>query len=334
MDTQADGGYPAEIPFEFRGQEFEYFKIWIVNLFLTIITIGIYGPWAKVRNLKYMYNNCYLDGQNFDFDAEPLNILLGRAIALGIFLLLTGVSQVYPVWGGAVFLLVALFCFPWLLVKSLRFRARYSSHRNIRFSFGGTYIQALLVFIVFPLLGMLTLGLLMPYSLYRLRKFRTENSQYGTTSFEFDATGMDYFWTLLKIIGVAILIVIGAGIVSALQPIAGTLVLLLAYPFLYALFEAQVGNLEFNSTLLGLNNFESNLDARELMVIYVVNAIGIVLTLGLFLPAAKVRVARYRASRLQFIAAESLDYFVGKEAEEVSALGEEMGEFMDFDLGI
>ncbi|WP_373776122.1 DUF898 family protein, partial [Neisseria dentiae] len=39
--------------FEFHGNAGEYFNIWIVNIFLTIITLGIYGPWAKVRRLRY-----------------------------------------------------------------------------------------------------------------------------------------------------------------------------------------------------------------------------------------------------------------------------------------
>ena len=35
---------------QFNGKGFEYFKIWIVNIFLTIVTLGIYSAWAKVRN--------------------------------------------------------------------------------------------------------------------------------------------------------------------------------------------------------------------------------------------------------------------------------------------
>ena len=34
----------------FTGSGSEYFKIWIVNVLLTIITLGMYYPWAKVRN--------------------------------------------------------------------------------------------------------------------------------------------------------------------------------------------------------------------------------------------------------------------------------------------
>ncbi len=36
-------------PLEFHGSGGEYFRIWIVNLCLTIVTFGIYTAWAKVR---------------------------------------------------------------------------------------------------------------------------------------------------------------------------------------------------------------------------------------------------------------------------------------------
>ena len=46
-----------ELPLEFRATGAEYFRIWIVNLLLTIITLGIYSAWAKVRRLRYFYGS-------------------------------------------------------------------------------------------------------------------------------------------------------------------------------------------------------------------------------------------------------------------------------------
>jgi len=36
-------------PVEFTAGAGEYFRIWIVNLALTIVTLGVYSAWAKVR---------------------------------------------------------------------------------------------------------------------------------------------------------------------------------------------------------------------------------------------------------------------------------------------
>src|SRR4026207_2339411 len=70
------------LPFEFRGNGGEYFRIWIVNLLLTIVTLGIYSAWAKVRRLKYMYRNTQIADSSFDYHGSPVAILKGRLVAL------------------------------------------------------------------------------------------------------------------------------------------------------------------------------------------------------------------------------------------------------------
>jgi uncharacterized membrane protein YjgN (DUF898 family) len=77
----------ASIPSEFRGEGQEYFKIWIVNLSLTIITLGVYSDWAKVRRLQYFYSNVYLSGESFRYLAEPIQILKARLIAVPFFII-------------------------------------------------------------------------------------------------------------------------------------------------------------------------------------------------------------------------------------------------------
>ena len=52
---QEDGSQPLQAcryPLRFTGSGGEYFKIWIVNLLLTIATLGIYSAWAKVRKAR------------------------------------------------------------------------------------------------------------------------------------------------------------------------------------------------------------------------------------------------------------------------------------------
>jgi len=58
--------------FQFTGTSGEYFRIWIANLLLSIVTVGIYSAWAKVRTNRYMYGNTLLDGMPFRYDADPL----------------------------------------------------------------------------------------------------------------------------------------------------------------------------------------------------------------------------------------------------------------------
>ena len=72
-----------EHSFSFHGRSSTYFKIWIVNILLSIFTIGIYSAWAKVRRLRYFYENTTLDGHQFGYHAQPVKILIGRLIVVG-----------------------------------------------------------------------------------------------------------------------------------------------------------------------------------------------------------------------------------------------------------
>jgi hypothetical protein len=67
--------------FIFTGDGGEYFRIWIVNLLLTVLTLGLYSAWAKVRKAKYFRNNTRLDGHVFHFHGRPPAILRGRVLA-------------------------------------------------------------------------------------------------------------------------------------------------------------------------------------------------------------------------------------------------------------
>jgi len=104
-------------PVKFTGSAGEYFKIWIVNLFLTIITFGIYSAWAKVRTRRYFYANTSIDGHPFDYLASPVNILKGHLI-VGLFFLAYMLSgQFYPELAG-VFAVFFYLLFPFLIYRS------------------------------------------------------------------------------------------------------------------------------------------------------------------------------------------------------------------------
>ena len=75
--------------FVFSGDSKAYFKLWAVNLLLTIATVGIYGAWAKVRNRRYIYGNTYLHDASFDYHANPRSILVARLFVVAIYITLS-----------------------------------------------------------------------------------------------------------------------------------------------------------------------------------------------------------------------------------------------------
>ena len=120
----------------FTGTGKEYFNIWIVNLIFSILTLGIYSAWATVRNRKYIYGHTWLDGHNFDFHGNPKSIVVGRMIAISL-LALYLFGAYLNVWIPIIVLGLVLLILPFLIVRSLRFRLRNTSYRNLRFNFVG-----------------------------------------------------------------------------------------------------------------------------------------------------------------------------------------------------
>src|SRR5687767_2893576 len=122
---------------EFTGSAREYFRIWIVNLFFTLISLGVYSAWAKVRKKRYFYGSTRFDGDTFDYFASPKAILKGRIVAVALLLIYAFTSELYPDT-TYVFWLVFAAALPWLLVRALSFNARNSAYRGLRFDFLAT----------------------------------------------------------------------------------------------------------------------------------------------------------------------------------------------------
>ena len=66
--------------------------------------------------------------------------------------------------------------------------------------------------------------------------------------------------------------------------------------------------------------------------IYLSNSLLVVLTLGLFTPWAKVRMARYRANCTSMVISGDLNHFVAAEQTRTSALGQELGDAFDVEF--
>src|SRR5207249_11793048 len=109
---------------EFTGTAAEYFRIWIVNLFFTLATLGIYSAWAKVRKRRYFYGSTRLDGDSFDYFASPKAILNGRIIAVAIFAIYALAGELYP-HSRYAFWAVGVLAFPWLGVLALGLYSSY-----------------------------------------------------------------------------------------------------------------------------------------------------------------------------------------------------------------
>ena len=329
---------PRMSPFTFSGEGREYFGIWIVNILLSILTLGIYSAWAKVRNKQYFYGNTELESARFEYTADPKRILFGRLIAFAFFVVYSILSELSVVTALIAFGMLVAFM-PWAIRQALRFNARYSNYRNVPFRFTGSLSGAFVAFIAWPVLAMLTLGLLTPMMLQRQQHFILDNHHWGTVPFHFSAPVSAYYMMSLKLAGC----LIGGGLllwVLALIGLPGFLVFMLVpalYLVLMALFSVTMANLKFNFTTLRTGRrehaFEAYWDTSSYFQLILVNTLATLFTLGLFTPWAKVRAARYAAEHTEAMVDGSLDDIAAAEQEKTSTIAEGVGDLFDLDVG-
>lgn len=350
--------FPASLPqgslpraeFEFTGSGGEYFRIWIVNLALTIVTLGVYSAWAKVRRLQYFYRNTRVADASFDYHGRPVAILKGRIVAL-VLLFLYNLALEFQSLLALVVAIPVVLILPWLLRQSLRFRLHYSSWRGLRFGFRGNVAGAYGVFMLWPLLSALSLALFAPLWHQRLKRYQHGNSFFGGTPFAFSATPGRFYRiyavalaAMLTLLVLLVALAVGAvmrgsamddaraGVMAGLflVPVLVLGLMLAVGPYLVACIQ----NLVWNSTTLGPHRFECRLRARTLAWIGLTNLLLIVITLGLYMPYAAVRLARYRVSCMTLLPGSALDEFVASEKAGAAALGEELSELLDIDIAL
>ena len=354
--------------FEFRGRTEEYFRIWIVNVLLTIVTAGIYSPWAKVRTKRYFYGNAFLADANFEYHARPLSILLARAVVLLLVVVGGAVAAAYGADADARYSFLLFLLLPWALVRGLSFNARNSSYRGLRFSFARRYGEAYFVLFALPTLllalfwsgveripsGFEAIGFIgvvvffmlitfvafLPYFVFRYYRFKVANHALGRTRFVFAQFPEPYYFALLAptfILAVMLLGLWGAsfdgGAFVFLFVLSPLLLFALSVPraMLFKAFWAGVQT--ENGARIECDISIIGFAGRILMI----NFLASLLSFGLLHPWTQVRKARYIAAHLRLVApSAAIDSLRLGETETIGALGEEWDavEGFDFDVGL
>ena len=334
------GRNPTVRTLHFTGSGSEFFRIWITNLLLTICTLGLYSAWAKVRTINYFYGNTILDGSSFSFVANPIAILKGRIIAFAVFGAYTFFQTVEPV--VSLFIMLAVFpLIPLLVVRSMRFRMQNTEYRGLKFNFTGSVGHAYSLFFGGVILTYISMGILFPWWDCQKKQYLLGNLRYGNKRFEsFPRAGVFY-----KCAGICILMGIGMTFLMILISVAGGLLagdfgfvagilfLYLSMGMLWAYWHVSTTNHVMESTCLPGVFFRSRMKTHDFVALWVVNIILLVLTFGLAVPWVMVRNARYRVNSTTVLA-EDLDSFVQGQIESTSAMGEELGETIDLDIGL
>lgn len=195
----------------FDGQGAEYFRIWVVHTTLTLLTLGAYSAWAKVRKARWFAQHTLLMGDRFDYHGQPWRVLIGRVLAVGLLLLWTWSFDVAD-WLGWLVLAAMLLVGPLLFAGAQRFRLANTSWRGLRFGFDAPPVQVYLVCVpllmlwvydrVLEALGLPTSWLVAasalvllaaPMAHARLKRMQHSHARFGEQAFSFEpATGAFY----------------------------------------------------------------------------------------------------------------------------------------------
>lgn len=305
----------------FTGLVGDYYKIWIVNTALTIITLGVYSAWATVRSRKYFYGHTLIGKDRFEYLGDPKQILKVRVLimllmlALGAYFLpeifRTSDSEDH-LFSLPFILLVVLFLgilgWPLLFILNIRTKARTTRFRNIRFDYNGTYLQALWVKSALPLIGLLSFQLALPAVIWKQNQFFYGKLLYGDKEWKTTFTIREFYFVCF---------------VSFLITIVPSAVIFLAFALLDILLEALrkeevTGYIRFGwalsfsilvsvyipmirSVILkgveieGIAKFTSKMKITQALWVIITNVIALFFSVGFAYPWTAIRYRRFLA---------------------------------------
>ena len=355
---------------QFTGSGSEYFRIWIVNLLLTLLTIGVYSAWAKVRKTRYFWQNTRLDGAVFDYHGPPLAILRGRVIALILLIAYTWGADI-SLTAGYIVAGVLLLVGPWLFMKEQQFKFRNTSYRGLRFGFSGTAgiayrrLFPLLLIWFAPTLLTLAFGfetsiviigglgtlLMWPWMHHALKAYQHSFTSYGDRQFSFEPACVEFYSIYAKglaflipasLVGGVLLSVFGLssskgdeGPSSIYFTLGGVAFALIVYTAVWPYLAARLQQVVWDQTKMPGARFTTNIEALPLFRLVVKNIALTLLTCGLYWPFAAIALARYRIECFSVLAELPLSQIACQvQAPPVGAAGEGAADLFGLDVGL
>lgn len=189
----------------------------IACLFLSVITLGFYIPFAKTRLRKVAWSRTLLDGHRFHFAGNPWVLFRSYLIVLAIYFiggtLLTWIAQFVisllenvmhaEDWGWSytaiAFVIGLATNIIWIVVIAVgsflgvRYLARCTIYRNHHVHMSRAalpyYMKTMLIGFV---LTVITLGIYYPWLSYRLKKIKIESLSYGQHKFKLTLHQAEY----------------------------------------------------------------------------------------------------------------------------------------------
>ena len=150
MQAQPISGAPAQPlapasqpidahPLEFTGSGGEYFRVWIVNVLLSVITLGFYTPWARRRTAQYFYSHTLVADSPLEFTAPQGKMVKGFVLLVLITLAYNIAANTGQDTAVGLFLLAGAALAPFIWASAMRFRLGATRWRGLRLQFSARW---------------------------------------------------------------------------------------------------------------------------------------------------------------------------------------------------
>ncbi|WP_119461968.1 DUF898 family protein [Rhodospirillaceae bacterium SYSU D60014] len=188
----------------YDGRSLDLFWIYLKNLVLTFVTLGIYRFWATTRIRRFIWSHLRFLDEPFEYVGTGKELFLGFLkamlalipifIGLGVldFLFFQFLPEFY--WASELLRFTIIMSLIYLgTYAAQRYRMSRTLWRGIRFQQAGSAWVYLGLAMRGLLLTVLTLGLYTPFVNVRLKSYEMNNLSFGSQPFAFDGQGKDLF---------------------------------------------------------------------------------------------------------------------------------------------
>ncbi len=190
---------------QFHGVGIDLALIILRNIALTIITLGIYSFWGKVKVRQFLWQNSEFHGQRFIYHGTGKELLLGWLKVIGIYIGGVAITQAAmfasPTYGpiaSLVFAFIILWLIPYAVYMSQRYLYSRTSWRGIRLGMTREVKPFVLEFVRGYFLTIITLGFYGAVWQNRLYAIRTNNSYVGTMRVRYTGKDGEVFSIFIK----------------------------------------------------------------------------------------------------------------------------------------
>jgi uncharacterized membrane protein YjgN (DUF898 family) len=150
----------------FSGRGFEFFRVWIVNVLLSVVTLGFYTPVARRRTARYFFDHTQVAGSPLEFTAALRKMVLGFLIFVLLYLAYKFAANTGHSTAASVFILAAALMAPYIWGSAMRFRLGSTRWRGLQLQFSASWKEVYLA--SWPIFAMAAVWVLVTFALRSL----------------------------------------------------------------------------------------------------------------------------------------------------------------------